>query len=146
MLDTQWANPMFAFFRYRLFCDESKENSLTLNRLHKGVLLHTALHALYSSYNTSAEIRGLIESENYIQKCLDEFENVIFLRSWKSRNSEFRVISRVSGHHFRAFRRAAAQKQILISGAKHSPLSLLLGGPLGQILGSNISCYIGTFK
>ena len=32
-----------------------------------------------------------------------------------------RAISRALGHHFRAFRRAAAQKQRLISGAKHSP-------------------------
>ena len=33
------------------------------------------------------------------------------------------MISGVSGHHFEALRRAAAQKQILVSGAKHSPPS-----------------------
>ena len=60
-----------------------------------------------------------------------------FARVPNSRISMILRFSRHRRHAVSAFRRAAAQKQILLNGAKHSPPSLLSGGPTGKIQGSS---------
>ena len=50
-------------------------------------------------------------------------------------NHDFWWFPAVSGplrHNFQAFRRTAAQKQICLSGTKHSPPSLMSSGPEGR--------------